>query len=196
LKPEELLRLHHIEELFERYDNSGKFPFTMEGLIELYAGAFACYEAMARMFQKQGWLFHPVREGVHWQRLWQFIEVSPGDHRLKQRLLQRLKLDFYLKFSDEDFPIEALEEKASLEEKRLIQNALREWMGPQSKKKWKIRGVWLEGTKHQLLTAIGDQFETPYSTPKALYVFLYDLENHRECVNWFEIEELSKTNFL
>ena len=196
LKPEELLRLHHIEELFERYDNSGKFSFTMEGLIELYAGAFACYEAMAQMFQKQGWLFHPVREGVHWQRLWQFIEVSPGDHWLKRRLLQRLKLDFYLKFSDEDFPIEALEEKASIEEKRLIQNALREWTGPQFKKKWKIRGVWLEGTKHQLLTAIGDQFETPYSTPKALYVFLYDLENHRECVNWFEIEELSKTNFL
>jgi len=194
LKPEELLRIHHIEELFERYSNSGKFPFTMEGLIDLYTGAYACYEAMARMYQNQGWLFHPVREGIHWQRLWHFIERSPADQHQKQRLLQRMKLDFYLKFADEDFPIKELEDKAKPDEKRLIQNTLRDWAGPQSKKKWKIRGVWLEGKKHQLLMPLVHPEDTVLIS-KVLYVFLYDLEKHRECVDWFEIEDISKTKF-
>jgi radical SAM superfamily enzyme YgiQ (UPF0313 family) len=195
LSSKDMLTLHHIEVLFERYGNSGKFAYTMDGLVNLYTSAFACYETMARLFLQQGWLYHPVREGIHWQRLWQFIQGSTEVLVIRQRLLQLLRIDFYKKFADEDFPIEDLEIKPSVIEKNQILKALREWVGPQPKNKWKVRGVWLEGKKQQLLTPISKDLKM-CAFQKKLYVFLYDLENRKECMNWFEIEEISDKKTL
>jgi len=195
LSSREMLSLHHIEVLFERYGNSGKFTYTMDGLVKLYSSAFTCYEAMASLFLQQGWLYHPMREGIHWQRLWQFIQSSTEVPGLRQWFLQLLKIDFYKKFADEEFPIEDLVIKPSIPERNHILKALREWSGPQPKNKWKVRGVWLEGKKEELLTSVSDDLKKR-TFKKTLYVFLYDLENRKECMNWFEVEEISRENNL
>ena len=191
LSVSEMQRLHHIEVLFERYGNSGKFPLTMKALVDLYSSAFACYEAMAICFRSRSWLYHPVRESIHWQRLWDFILISTENPEVRQELLQKLKIDFYLRFADEDFPMEGLEIKPDHDEKNKILNALRNWAGPQPKNKWKVRGVWLEGKKDQLLGPLSMQTQNKVN-PKTLYIFLYDLNHHKECIDWFDLNEILK----
>lgn len=191
LNAHEMLRLHHIEALFQRYGNSGKFLLTMKALVDLCPSAFACYEAMAIYFRRRGWLYYPVRESSHWQRLWDFILISTENPEVKQELLQKMKIDFYLRFADEDFPIEGLETKLNQDDKNRILNALRNYAGPSLKNKWKVRGVWLEGVKDQLLGPLSKQTQNRAHS-KNLYVFLYDLNHHKECIDWFAISEISQ----
>lgn len=124
LSCDELLRLHRIEELLQRYGNSGRYHHTLQRLLQQFTSPFAFYAAMEEFWQQQKWFGHPVRESVYWQRLWQFISFMIQEENEITILFCLLKLDFCLAFKDDDFPMPEMKQSISEEERETVASYL------------------------------------------------------------------------
>ncbi|HZW49873.1 MAG TPA: DUF4080 domain-containing protein [Bacillota bacterium] len=117
---DELLRLHRIEELLQRYGNSGRYHYTLDRLLQQFASPFTFYAAMEKFWQQQNWFGRPLRESVYWQRLWQFISLEIQDTIEITQLLCLLKFDFCLAFKDDDFPLPEMKQSMTEVQRELL----------------------------------------------------------------------------
>ena len=96
----ELLRLELIEELLERYYNSGRFRYSLEGAVALFLSPFDFYHAFAAYWRAKDWFKQAWRAKELFANLWEFLshrvsEQGLGTERL-EFLRDLLRFDYYL----------------------------------------------------------------------------------------------------
>jgi len=96
----ELLRLELIEELVERYYNSGRFGHSLEGAAALFPSPFDFYEAFAAHLRANGWFTRSWRAKELFVHLWEFLTVRASQLGLAAERLELLRdllrFDYYL----------------------------------------------------------------------------------------------------
>ncbi|MDD4808346.1 MAG: DUF4080 domain-containing protein, partial [Oscillospiraceae bacterium] len=117
---DELLRLHRMEELLQRYGNSGRYQQTLHRFLQQFRSPFTCYAAMEEFWRQQNWFGRPVREAVYWQRLWQFICFTLQQETEKADLFALLKFDFCLAYKDDDFPLPTMKQSLTDAERERV----------------------------------------------------------------------------
>ncbi len=73
----QMLRLHHIEELVERYYNSERFKSSLEYIYTLFDTPFDCYEAMSCYWEQKGYDSIPHKKGAYYTLLCEFALAQP-----------------------------------------------------------------------------------------------------------------------
>ncbi len=184
----DLLRLHHIEEVFERYGNTGRYHYTIEGLVSFFPQPFLCFETLAQYYEEHHWLQFGGKEATHWQHLWCFIVDQVQNEKKRMWLLQRMKLDFFLKYADEVFPISLYHWEVSSEDKRRVLLGVDARHARQfSASKPKYRAAYLGLSTQCILSPFQETMD--YTENKTLFGFVYDYPNSKTCIDWFEVKE-------
>ncbi|MGL4346104.1 MAG: B12-binding domain-containing radical SAM protein [Cellulosilyticaceae bacterium] len=93
LSYDELLRLHSIEEMLERYYNSERFQNAMEYLYTLFETPFDCYEGLARYWEMRGLDRLSHKKEAYYIYLAQFGETLEGAN--VALLKELIRLDWY-----------------------------------------------------------------------------------------------------
>lgn len=112
LSHEELLKLHRLEEILERYYNSGKFLMILPVAIKLFPTPFDFYHSFAEYWHEQGWFRQNWSGKALFEKLWEFLkaskilvdnkekEASEGEKEMETSLIDRfrelLRFDYYL----------------------------------------------------------------------------------------------------
>ncbi|HVJ47959.1 B12-binding domain-containing radical SAM protein [Desulfitobacterium sp.] len=109
---EELLKLHRLEEVLDRYYNSGKFQEVLPEAVLLFPTPFDFYHELAEYWYRQGWFRQSWSGKALFDKLWEFLEASlrqaeqeePSErtflsekriHSLEKSLRERLRFDYY-----------------------------------------------------------------------------------------------------
>ncbi len=98
LSHDELLRLHRLEELLDRYYNSGRFSHSLAGAVGNYPTPFDFYHEFAEFWHGQGWFRQSWSAKALFEKLWDFVaaQKTPWGSELTAALRERLRLDYYL----------------------------------------------------------------------------------------------------
>jgi len=102
----EILVLKKIEELLEKYYNSGKFKFSLEYIMDCWESPFRFYHSFAEYWQEQGWFRREWSSKSLFFNLWQYLKhaafqdkTSAGinDPEYASQVWQEaLRFDYYL----------------------------------------------------------------------------------------------------
>lgn len=102
----ELLTLHEIEEMVERYYNSERFQYTLEYLYTLFDSPFDFYEALAVYWQLHDYDKIPHKKSAYYTLLVPFAKKQKGiDLDLLKELI---RLDWYLHEMVKEMPEELI----------------------------------------------------------------------------------------
>lgn len=82
---EELLKLHRLEEVLDRYYNSGKFREVLSEAVLLFATPFDFYHEMAEYWHRQGWFRQSWSGKALFDKLWEFFRFSLGQAEQEKR---------------------------------------------------------------------------------------------------------------
>lgn len=91
---DEMLRLHAVEEMVDRFYNSGRFVYSLEYLFTLYETPFDAVDALAEFWEECG--YHKIKhsKNAHYDILLQFAMEKT---RANQVLIKELaRFDFFL----------------------------------------------------------------------------------------------------
>lgn len=94
LTPSELLNLKDIEEMLERYYNSGRFNTSVAYLTKYFPSPFDLYEALAGYHEREGLLYRSSAVQAQYQTLYEFSAKLLEPDKLLN-LLQALRFDYY-----------------------------------------------------------------------------------------------------
>jgi anaerobic magnesium-protoporphyrin IX monomethyl ester cyclase len=96
----EVLALKRLEEILEKYYNSGKFHFTMQYLLRTAASAFDFFHSFARYWQWKKWFGPAWNTKALFANLWDFLngEAPAQAATAKQKMILKeiLRFDFFL----------------------------------------------------------------------------------------------------
>ena len=112
LSHEELLKLHRLEEILDRYYNSGRFSTILPCALELFPTPFDFYHEFAEYWHKRGWFRQNWSGKALFEKLWEFLMArdsieegkgkvnSEGNGNPKENSMDRfrelLRFDYYL----------------------------------------------------------------------------------------------------
>ena len=94
LSHQEILHLHHVEELLDAYYNSGKFPHALEEALKLWPGPFEFFSEFAGYWEQSGWFRRRERGKALFDKFWAFVELRAGSRR--EYVRAALRFDYYL----------------------------------------------------------------------------------------------------
>lgn len=97
---DELLKLHSIENVFEKYYNSGAFKNALSRLSKRYDSQFAMYSELSEYFEANGYL----EIGISQQRMYAILAAFCGDGDM----LDYIKLDYFINTHNPSTPEWAL----------------------------------------------------------------------------------------
>lgn len=97
LSHEELLRLHRLEEILERYYNSGRFSKILSIAVNLFPTPFDFYHAFAEYWHERGWFRQNWSGKALFEKLWDFLTSRNiiEDNSI-DRFRELLRFDYYL----------------------------------------------------------------------------------------------------
>lgn len=106
LSHNEILQLHRLEEVLDKYYNSGKFSHAVREAIRLFPTPFDFYHEFAEFWQQQGWFQRLWQGKALFDKLWEFLEESQTQKQSDQKeshvnvpwakLRDALRFDYYL----------------------------------------------------------------------------------------------------
>ncbi len=99
LTHDQLLSLGRIEDILEKYYNSGRFRYSLEYLLREMKSPFDFFHSFAECWQSKGWFKREWNAKALFQNLWYYItsELSPLIGPYHQALWQNaLRFDYYL----------------------------------------------------------------------------------------------------
>lgn len=102
----ELLMLHGIEEMVERYYNSERFKHTLEYLYTLFDSPFDFYEALARFWEENEYDKIPYKKSAYYTLLVPFAKGLQGINLVL--LKELIKFDWYLHEMVKEVPDELM----------------------------------------------------------------------------------------
>lgn len=109
LSHQELLRLHRLEDILDRYYNSGRFSNTLVWAVQHYPTPFDFYHEFAEYWHRMGWFRQNWSGKALFEKLWEFTvsqmssesilvesTLSKNESAPIISLRERLRLDYYL----------------------------------------------------------------------------------------------------
>ncbi len=100
LNHRDILELAKIEDLLEKYYNSGIFSFSLRLAESMFADPFVFYQEFASFWQEKNWFNQAWKQKSLFEKLWLFIVSKMDDPVLNERQLmfmrEALKFDYYL----------------------------------------------------------------------------------------------------
>ncbi|NLI92159.1 MAG: B12-binding domain-containing radical SAM protein [Peptococcaceae bacterium] len=136
LSHEEILSLKRLEEILERYYNSGRFRYSIKYFLQNAASPFDFFHSFAVYWQKEGWFSLEWNAKALFGNLWQFLTGSAPpvmrDATLHNRMIWReiIRFDYFLQERPGSIP-EFLQGKKSGKEWDRIREQIRKdagWM--------------------------------------------------------------------
>jgi radical SAM superfamily enzyme YgiQ (UPF0313 family) len=100
----EILQLLRMEDLLEKYYNSGKFRHTLGQVLKLFPSPFDFYHEFAEFWEQCGWFQRQWQGKALFDKLWEFIEdrgsrFERRTSRLaistRQKICDALRFDYY-----------------------------------------------------------------------------------------------------
>ncbi|KGP76213.1 Fe-S oxidoreductase [Desulfosporosinus sp. Tol-M] len=94
----EILQLHRMEDLLDKYYNSGKFTHALAEVLKLFSTPFDFYHGFAEFWEHCGWFNRQCQGKALFDKLWEFIEhrVSCVDISTREKIREALRFDYYL----------------------------------------------------------------------------------------------------
>lgn len=108
LTHEEILALSRLEDILEKYYNSGRFKFSLEYILMLKPCAFDFFHSLAEYWHQRDWFNREWKPKALFENLWQYLkqegslennlstEEITGDKPVLIDLREALLFDFYL----------------------------------------------------------------------------------------------------
>jgi anaerobic magnesium-protoporphyrin IX monomethyl ester cyclase len=90
----EIVQLERIEELVERYYNSGRFTLTLHEAVSLRASAFDLFNDLARFWRQRGWFKRAWKSTALYQNIWEYLDTLTCAPAQRARLLAALRADY------------------------------------------------------------------------------------------------------
>ncbi|MDQ7093070.1 B12-binding domain-containing radical SAM protein [Desulfosporosinus sp. PR] len=98
-----ILQLQRMEDVLDKYYNSGKFKHALSEALRLFPTAFDFYHEFAEYWQKRHWFQRQWQGKALFDKLWEFIEwfgtqtARPTDFQdTRKTFLDALRFDYYL----------------------------------------------------------------------------------------------------
>lgn len=97
----EILQLLRMEDVLDKYYNSGKFAHILGKVLKLFPTPFDFYHAFAEFWEHRHWFNRQWQGKALFDRLWEFIEVcqeilTPEDVAIREKICDALRFDYYL----------------------------------------------------------------------------------------------------
>jgi len=98
LSHEQVLNLVRIEEILERYYNSGRFKFSLEAVLANRQSPFDFFDALARCWHGKGWFQREWSSRSLFENIWEFLMEQPDGRTALNRKLWReaLRFDYFV----------------------------------------------------------------------------------------------------
>jgi hypothetical protein len=90
----EILQLLRMEDLLDKYYNSGKFAHALCEVSKLFPTPFDFYHGFAEFWKDCGWFHRQWQGKALFDKLWEFI--APQDIPTRDRICDALRFDYYL----------------------------------------------------------------------------------------------------
>ena len=95
LSCEELIRLHEVEDVLERYYNSGRFEHALPAAAVYFPSPFAFYEALSSYWAENGLIGQGVKRARLYELLYRFLQKAVPGQDLTS-FLRAMKQDYAL----------------------------------------------------------------------------------------------------
>ncbi len=69
-----IIQLQRIEDLLDKYYNSGKYKYGLKGVLKFFPNPFDFYHEFAKFWEKRGWFKRQWQDKVLFDKLWEFID--------------------------------------------------------------------------------------------------------------------------
>lgn len=151
LSHQEILELHRVEELVERYYNSGKFHFVLEYIFAYLNDPFEFFCGFSRFWHQNGWFNRAWKSKALIENLWQYLQTMTGlqesNNNITSIWREALRFDLYLQERPGEIPDYLVEgwseeQKKAIDEKREVirrdhcwENRIPEWV-EMDKRQW------------------------------------------------------------
>ncbi|EHQ92221.1 B12-binding domain-containing radical SAM protein [Desulfosporosinus youngiae] len=98
-----LLQLHRMEDVLDKYYNSGKFTNAVREVLKLFPTPFDFYHGFAEFWQEKGWFHRQWQGKALFDKLWEFLEkvhtpeTKEGTDTVSwNRIRDALRFDYYM----------------------------------------------------------------------------------------------------
>ena len=95
LSHREILELSRLEDMVEKYYNSGKFKFSLEYILSEQQSAFDFFHSLASYWREKGWFEQAWSPGGLLANLWEFLQEFTKGH-INPMWREALRFDCYL----------------------------------------------------------------------------------------------------
>ena len=95
----EILQLLRMEDVLDKYYNSGKFAHALREVLKLFSTAFDFYHEFAEFWEHCGWFNRQWQGKALFDKLWEFIEVFCAqriNRPTREIICDALRFDYYL----------------------------------------------------------------------------------------------------
>jgi len=97
----EILQLHRLEDVLDKYYNSGKFRHALSEAIKLFPTPFDFYHGFAEFWQQNDWFLRKWQGKALFDKLWQFLGafqalMAKESVTLGEEIRDALRFDYYL----------------------------------------------------------------------------------------------------
>ncbi|HBV86772.1 MAG TPA: B12-binding domain-containing radical SAM protein [Desulfosporosinus sp.] len=190
LSHSEILKLHRMEDVLDKYYNSGKFSTALREVLKLFPTPFDFYCEFAEFWQEKGWFQRQWQGKALFDKLWEFLqkiyasETKEGlDVALMNRISDALRFDYYRwerPHSIPDYlqPEYGLEWEEKADQWKTMQETIRKsayWETVIPGVKGMDRRQWVRNTAVTCFTS--DLFQVEEFNQPCWYLFLYQPGN-------------------
>lgn len=96
----EILQLQRMEDILDKYYNSGKFTHALSEAIKLFPTPFDFYHGLAQYWQQRAWFQRKWQSKALFDKLWEFLEghvQAVKEHvALGEEIRDAMRFDYYL----------------------------------------------------------------------------------------------------
>jgi len=103
LSHNEILQLQRIENIVDKYYNSGKFGHTLRNILKIYPTPFDFYHQFSEFWHKNGWFNRQWQGKALFDRLWEFLQAVQAIEIREEMdtipwntILDALRFDYYM----------------------------------------------------------------------------------------------------
>jgi len=119
LSPEQIIALTVIEEILEKYYNSGKFKYSLEYILSEEKTPFDFFYALSLFWKKNGWFSKGWTPGGLFENLWSFL-IENNKGKIKPIWREVLRFDFFMLERPGKVPSYLREDSLTVDEERKV----------------------------------------------------------------------------
>jgi anaerobic magnesium-protoporphyrin IX monomethyl ester cyclase len=118
LSHEQVLNLVRIEEILERYYNSGRFRFSLEAILADQLSPFDFFDVLARYWHGKGWFQREWSSRALFENIWEFLNEDDLNVQNRELWREALRFDYYVTERPGQIPCFLQSTEESVQDKR------------------------------------------------------------------------------